>query len=214
MSETEKQTTRPYRSSLRRRQAEETQGRILDAAGMLFAERGYAGTSIDAIAREAGVSGPTVYAAFGNKQELLRRLVRRAARGGDRPILDQPRAQRVRDEPDQTRQIALFSADIADRLDRAGPLMAIVAAAAAGDPGLAELEQGLQAARHAAIGEFVGWLEANGPLRMSRASATDTVWTIASPQTHGLLRRSRGWSRRRYADWLAATLTAALLPPV
>lgn len=212
MSETDK-PTRPYRSSLRRRQAEQTQARILDAAGKLFAERGYAGTPIEAIAREAGVAGPTVYAVFGTKQELLRRLVRRAVRGGDRPVLEQPRAREVRDQPDQARQIALFAADIAERLDRAGPLVVIVAAAADGDAGLAELERELQTARHAAIGEFVGWLETNGPLLMPRAAATDTVWTIASPQTHALLRRSRGWSRRRYAAWLATTLTAVLLPP-
>lgn len=205
--------TRPYRSSLRRAQAEQTQERILDAAEALFAERGYAASSIDAIARRAGVSGPTVYATFGSKQELLRRLVRRAVRGGDGPLLEQPRAVAVRDEPDQVRQIELFCADIAERLDRAGPLMAVVAAAAAGDEGLAQLERDLQAARHGAIGEFVGWLEANGPLRMPRAAAVDTVWTIASPQTHGLLRGARGWSRRRYAGWLADTLTAALLPP-
>jgi AcrR family transcriptional regulator len=212
MAETGRQT-RPYRSSLRRAQAAQTQERILDAAETLFAERSYAATSIDAIARAAGVSGPTVYATFGTKQELLRRLVRRAVRGGDGPLLDQPRALAVRDQPDQARQIVLFCADIAERLDRAGPLMAVVAAAAAGDEGLAQLERELQAARHGAIGEFVGWLEANGPLRMPRSAAADTVWTIASPQTHGLLRGARGWSRRRYAAWLAETLTAVLLPP-
>jgi len=40
---------------------------MLEAAGKLLAERGYAGTTIAAVAAEAGVAPETVYAAFRNK---------------------------------------------------------------------------------------------------------------------------------------------------
>ena len=44
--------------------------RILDAARRLLAERGYQGLSIDAVARAAGTTRPTVYLRFAGKEEL------------------------------------------------------------------------------------------------------------------------------------------------
>jgi AcrR family transcriptional regulator len=51
--------------SYRQVQAEETRLRIARAARSLFAARGYGATSIDAIAKDAGVATRTVYSAFG-----------------------------------------------------------------------------------------------------------------------------------------------------
>lgn len=45
---------------------------ILDAAGPVFGEHGYERASVDAIAAAAGVSKPTVYTYFGNKERLFR----------------------------------------------------------------------------------------------------------------------------------------------
>ncbi|HET6744983.1 MAG TPA: TetR/AcrR family transcriptional regulator [Candidatus Limnocylindria bacterium] len=61
---------RRYRSKLREQQAEETRALILDAAGKVIAG-GLASVSIPAVAREAGVSVPTVYRHFGSKEGLL-----------------------------------------------------------------------------------------------------------------------------------------------
>lgn len=44
---------------------------ILDTARALFAERGYQGTSIDLVVKQAEVSKPTVYNNFKTKQALL-----------------------------------------------------------------------------------------------------------------------------------------------
>ena len=52
---------RSYSSTLRADQARRTRRRIVDAAAELFAEHGYAGTTIDAIATAAGVSRKTVF---------------------------------------------------------------------------------------------------------------------------------------------------------
>ncbi|MFC6156295.1 TetR/AcrR family transcriptional regulator [Kribbella jiaozuonensis] len=57
--------------SYRQVQAEETRLRIARAARTLFAAQGYGATSIDAIAKEAGVATRTVYSAFGTKREIL-----------------------------------------------------------------------------------------------------------------------------------------------
>jgi AcrR family transcriptional regulator len=61
---------RAYSSQLRAQQAEDTRGRILDATVRVMA-RGIASVSIPAVAREAGVSIPTVYRHFGTKADLL-----------------------------------------------------------------------------------------------------------------------------------------------
>ncbi len=49
---------------------------ILAAAKSLFGEHGYAGTSMDAVARQAEVSKLTVYSHFGDKNRLFRAAVR------------------------------------------------------------------------------------------------------------------------------------------
>jgi AcrR family transcriptional regulator len=76
--------SRPYRSRLREEQAQSTHDRILDAAGRVLAS-GIASVSIPAIAREAGVSVPTVYRIFGTKRGLLDAIypyaIRRARTG-------------------------------------------------------------------------------------------------------------------------------------
>jgi TetR/AcrR family transcriptional repressor of mexJK operon len=48
---------------------------ILDAAARLFIGQGFEATTVDAIAREAGVSKATVYAHAGSKQDLFVRVL-------------------------------------------------------------------------------------------------------------------------------------------
>jgi TetR/AcrR family transcriptional regulator, mexJK operon transcriptional repressor len=52
-------------------QADEKIGAIVEAARDLFFDRGYETTSMDLIARKAGVSKATVYAHFRSKEQLL-----------------------------------------------------------------------------------------------------------------------------------------------
>src|SRR5271163_4337566 len=76
----------PYRSLLRTEQAAATRRLVLDAATRLFVERGYAATSIDAIAEAAGVGRSTVFAAAGGKSWLLKTAYDRAIVGDDEPV--------------------------------------------------------------------------------------------------------------------------------
>ncbi len=66
-------TQRSYASPLREAQAKRTRQQILEAL-IRTMSRGVAGVSIPAVAREAGVSMPTVYRHFGSKRGLFAAL--------------------------------------------------------------------------------------------------------------------------------------------
>lgn len=48
--------------------------RILDVATKLFAERGFAGVGVDALAADAGITGSAIYRHFSSKDEILATL--------------------------------------------------------------------------------------------------------------------------------------------
>src|ERR671934_682944 len=98
---------RRYESPRRREQAAATRLAILEAAERLFGERGYAGTSVSAIAAAAGVALKTVYAAFGTKAEVLRALWNLRMRGDEEPAPLAERAwfHQLLEEPDPGRRL-------------------------------------------------------------------------------------------------------------
>ena len=95
---------RAYTSDKRRAQARQTRRSILDAAARALCARGYAATSLQAIAEHAGVAVQTVYAVFGSKRELLRELIESTITGDDepRPSPNGPRRRRSVPSPTPT----------------------------------------------------------------------------------------------------------------
>src|SRR5215210_8029885 len=102
---------RRYDSTRRRAQAAATRVDILDAAQRLFEHRGYAATTMDAIAAEAGVALKTVYIAFDTKSGLLRAVWNHLLRAGrdEVPVAEQPHYREVVEEPDAERQLRLLA---------------------------------------------------------------------------------------------------------
>ena len=72
-----KSSVRTATPSRRRLPAAERRELIEQAATRVFAEHGYAGASIDEIARRSGVSPPVVYDHFASKLALFTRLLQR-----------------------------------------------------------------------------------------------------------------------------------------
>src|SRR5829696_8946126 len=142
---------RRYDSSRRRAQAEVTRGDILDAARRRFEHDGYAATSMDAIATEAGVALKTVYVAFGTKSGLLRALWNHLLRDGrdEEPIAEQAWYRELVAEPDPERQLRLaFSRSRAMKLRIAG-VLEVIRGAAQVDPEVAGLWARIQTEFHA-----------------------------------------------------------------
>ncbi len=77
---------RPYRSELRARQADGTRRAVVEAATGLFVARGYAETTLDAVAAAAGVSRRTVVNAAGGKAALLGLARDFSLVGDDEPV--------------------------------------------------------------------------------------------------------------------------------
>ena len=65
---------------------------FVQAAAQLFAERGYAGTSVDDVGSRLGVSGPAIYWHFASKEALLTEMLSdisdRLLEGGQRCVAD------------------------------------------------------------------------------------------------------------------------------
>jgi AcrR family transcriptional regulator len=210
-------TKRKYDSSRRQRQASETRRQILEAAHKLFIERGYAGATIEAIAKEAGVALKTVYAVFKNKRKILVTLlnISSSASGEENiPVVERSGPKAVAQERDQRRQLQMFAEVVASNLEGAAPIAEIMQVAAKTEADIDRLVQNLNKQRWQHMGIAVQQVAPNGPLRenMDTLYATDTVWTLTSPEVFLLLTRDRGWSKEKYAEWLADMLTRVLLP--
>ena len=208
---------RRYESPRRQDQAAQTRRDILAAAGALFRQGGYAGTSMPAIASEAGVVVETIYRAFGSKAGLIKAVVEAAVAGGssraDVPVEERPAIRAVIDEPDPRRQIELYVATQPGIHRRSGQLLRALLGAAAVDPMLKALWDEIEAGRLAGQGRFAGMLAERGSLRpdVSVEQARDVVWTLCSLAVYDLLVVSRGWTSERYQEWLATALARELL---
>src|SRR5215212_2825673 len=72
--------------------------KALDRALNVFWKKGYEGASLPDLTKAMGISRPSLYAAFGNKEALFRKAVERYARGPAgyaREALDLPTARAV-----------------------------------------------------------------------------------------------------------------------
>jgi AcrR family transcriptional regulator len=207
---------RNYDSSRRKVQAQETQRQIAESARGLFIERGYNGTTIDAIAQAASVASETVYAVFGSKRKILWYLVDISIGGDDQPIrlIDRPEPQAVLHDTDPLRQIMNFSQGITEILVRVAPILEVMRSAAKTDKEIADLVQNLLKERLENMTTFVQHIANNGSLRdgLFISTASELVWTITSPEVFLLLARDRGYSLEHYTTWLQTTLSRLLLP--
>lgn len=210
---------REYHSPLREERARQTRTRVLEAARILFMARGYAPTTITAVAQESRVSVHTIYGVFGSKIGLLKALLDMTVGGDDQDVslLERSGPQAMREATDQRRQLGMFAAGMAKQLDRLGPLDEILRSAAAVDAEAATLREDIQQRqRKEAMRTVVGWVAARGPLKegLTEENAAAIVWTLTSPEVHAMLGSTWGWPTDEYGHWLAETLIATLLPSV
>ena len=177
---------RGYRSAVREEAASENRARVLAAAIELLGGPDSSATSMDAIAKSAGVTRLTVYNQFGSRGALLEEVFDELARRGG--LVRIPEAMTMSDtHAALARLIEIFcdfwqSDPAVDRLNRTASMDDEFAAALA-----ARHER-----RRLALSALVQRLENAGQLTPENSLAlTDTLFALTSPELYRLLSSGR-----------------------
>jgi AcrR family transcriptional regulator len=200
---------RRYLSLVRQRQADDTRRRIVEATRRLLQTEGYAGMTVEAIARRAKVSAQSVYAIFKSKTGILTALLDQSTFGPD--YEDSVRRALAAGDPAVRLRLA---AGIARRIhDAQSATFDLLRGAGVVAPELAKLEQQRETLRYERQERMIISLREARGLRegLDAASARDVLWVLTGRDVYRMLVRERGWPSQKYEDWLGENLVHALL---
>jgi AcrR family transcriptional regulator len=198
----------PYKSLVRERQAADTRRRIVEATRELLQKQGYAGMTIEAIARRAEVSAQSVYAIFKSKTGILTELLDQSTFG---PEYEEAVRKALSAKHPETR--LRLAAPIARQIhDAQSVTFDLLRGAGVVAPELAKLEQQRECLRYERQERMIVSLRR---LRtdLDNTTAPDIFWMLTSRDIYRMLVRERGWSSQKYQNWLADTLVRSLLSP-
>ena len=202
-----------------------TRRRMVRAAYDLFCERGYHGTTISEVAKQAGVAVPTIYYTFGTKAALLGESLGAAILGFDRwrePPSDPDITELLpwhhwwaefHDATTSTAAFDIFFSHGVGILDRVAPLVATLHGAD-GDPEAAEVVKVSEERRVRAYRQTIRVISGKpGGLRpeLTPAQATDILVVLFSAELYQSIRVGRRWSSARTTTFLHGLLSAQLL---
>jgi len=203
-------TERTYHSTLREEQAHQTKLRVRKAARSLFAEQGFAATTVAQIAKEAGVAPATVYATFESKAGIVVGMLDDL----EESIEVGPRLREAFDVADARQQLRMYVSAHCDLFaDGADILRAAMQAIEA--PGVAALMERGDARRRGVIEAFVkGWHEQEA-LRagLSPKAAAERLWLLTTVEGFLNAVDRLGWSATEYEAWIGDLAEAEILGP-
>jgi AcrR family transcriptional regulator len=195
--------------SYRQRQALETRHLVTRAARELFTEHGYAATSIEAVAGEAGVSPRTVYAIFGTKKAILGAICEEWLM--EAGVMEAIAAGLA--EPDLARRLALVARTSRRQWESDRGVRWMLGSAAASDAEVARMIAGWTDDRARSFHQLVEGVEAQLRHGIDGNRAGALIRALSAAEVYSELVRGEGWTPDEYEAWLAALLTDALLPP-
>ena len=201
---------RIYDLDYRRSLAEATRIKIADAAKKLFVQNGYAVTSIKAIAAEAGVSEPTVYARFGNKKAIIEAIIDSMdIDAGVFELLEAVRAE-VGNPGKQLDLIVEFDLRLFERnLD----VYMVASQTSSSEPELGAILEEAKARGRAGRVVVLKAGEDAGVLRpeLSVVDANDIYYAIVNPATYREMVVNCGWAPDRFEAWMKSAVRLLLL---
>lgn len=202
---------RTYRSTRRTISAQATRRSVLDAARALFAGRGIDKVTIGDIAREAGVSAPTVFSLFKSKDGILQAIMH-ASLFGDR---FQAAQEVIAGVEDPIVLIALTAKIARAIYESESEELGLMRGASAFSPALRKIESEFEALRFAMQEERLKMLFSAGLQRveLDLPDARRIMWMYTSRDIYRMLVVDGEWSGERYEKWLAGTLKQALVRP-
>ncbi len=217
---TEPVKRRPYDSSRRQEQAQETRTRVLRAAHDLFVGQGYGRTTIADVARVAEVSPETIYSAFGNKVTLLHRVWDVTIGGDEQQTVfhERPEILALRAEPDLRVRFVLHARMATAVARRTAPFLRALQGAAGTDETAAEMLAEVDRQRLVGMGFMARDAAATGQLTVSEEECRDLIWATSDGALWHRLVVERGWTDEQYADhlgrmWVAAMVSRARSTP-
>jgi len=203
MADVKRQDRLPYR----KQQALATRTRIAAAARRLFREQGYAATSMEAIATEAGVAVSTVYAIFRNKRSILAAICEAWLEAAQiRPLVEQALA-----DDDVRHRLAIAARWTRQQWEQGADILPLLQQAAQDDPEVATMLAGWIEEKSQAMAHFVASLEGVLHAGLALGRAGDLFDALTIPELYRDLVDRSGWSPDEYERWLATTLTWQLL---
>lgn len=205
----EERGQRRYDGLRRTAQALETRVEIARAARKLFLAQGWAETTVRDVAREAGVSVPTIYSIYGNKLGLARALADAADLSGDVPQMLAELEDPTADPARQLRAMAGFDRRL---YERAGDIIVLLREAGRTEPDLGTVyRDGRRRADETRLQVFSSWPE--GVLRggLDVQTAVDIYAGICVIDVYITLTDERGWPPDRVERWWGELLARELL---
>ncbi|GAA5058149.1 TetR/AcrR family transcriptional regulator [Nocardia callitridis] len=199
---------RRYDSLRRTAKAQQTSAEIAAAARSLFVSKGWAATTVRDVAAEAGVSVPTVYAAYGNKAGLTKALADSADLSADMPRL----LAELDRNPDPSAQLAAMAGYDRRLFERSGDVLLLVREAARAEPELAHTYRDARGRGDDAHRQvFTAWPPETLARGIDVASAVDIYGALCNIDVYTDLTEERGWTPERVERWWAETLVRELL---
>ena len=199
----------------RRQKAARTRLRILRAAHASFVARGYTGTRMVDVAKDAGVAVQTVYFTFHTKPELLAACYDLAVLGAldAPPPHEQPWHVAMLNAPNPGEAVAQFVAGNTAICARVAVLDDIVRATVHEPEAVAVHERGEQLRRRDFEKVVARWDTRFGLRRgLSRRSCTDLLLTYSGPPNYRQLVIEYGWSPQAYRRWLGGVIADLFAP--
>lgn len=197
----------PEPLTYRQSQALETRRRIARAARRLFAGGGYAVTSLESVAREAGVAPRTVYASFGGKKQILAAICDGWLLESDARTI----AREMLSADDPKRRLALIAHFNRRQWELGQDVVPMLEAAAASDPEVARMLAGWKEQRAAMLAEAVTAVAGSLRSDITAQWAVASVRALSSPGVFDELVRGEAWTADAYESWLTELLARLLL---
>ena len=185
---------RSYNGRSRLEQAQLTRENVLEIARRAFLERGYAPTTIAAIASAAGVSVETIYKGFGGKAGLVRAIYERGLAGRGTHSAPQRSDAMSSSEADGHSIARAWGRLTAEVSPMVSPILLLVRDGAAADEELARLRRDAEAERLTRMTLNARKLSERRFLRagLDVERAGEIMWTYTSPELYELLVVRRG----------------------
>lgn len=179
--------------------------RILTSARRLFLEHGFIGTTIAAIARDAGVALQTIYRCYASKVGILAAVQDQAVAGdlNDVPLLQRPWVARLGQQPTDEAVRAVVET-LTAATARVAPVHQVIVQAAS-DPAVRTLLDSLHAQRITTCRDVAAALV---PAATS-VTLADEIYLLIGPETYQLLVHRRGWPEEKWRSWVEQRLLAA-----